>query len=237
LERGAPPPRAVLFDALGTLVELEPPWPRLIDLLHSRFGIEVGWDDAKRAMLAEMTYYKDHHDEGRDAGSLAGLRLRCAGVVKENLPAAAAAVPDQQLVDVLLDSLRFAAYPDVPGTLASLRHLDMKLAIVSNWDCSLPDTLAGLGLEGLVDRVVVSAQAGARKPDPAIFETALNELKVEPERALFVGDSPETDVAGARAAGMRALLLDRNGQSADTEGMDRIFTLADLPGLAAEQLP
>ena len=41
----AQPPQAVLFDALGTLVELEPPWPRLIDLLRSRFGIEVEWDD------------------------------------------------------------------------------------------------------------------------------------------------------------------------------------------------
>lgn len=230
-----PPPAAALFDALGTLVELEPPWPRLIETLRGRHGIDVDWDEAKRAVLAEMAYYKEHHDEGADRASLSELRTRCAGVLVGELPALAE-LPIADVTELLLESLRFAQYPDVPGVLADLRRLGLKLAIVSNWDCSLPETLADLGLTGLVDAVVVSAEVGARKPSPAIFEAALSRLGVEPAAALFVGDSPETDVAGARAAGIRPLLLDRNGLLADNENVERIFTLADLPSLVAARL-
>ena len=204
-------------------------------MLRGRHGIEADWDQAKHAVLAEMAYYKQHHDEGADDASLAELRTRCAGVLADNLPALAT-LPPAEVTELLLDSLRFNPYPDVPGVLADLRRLGLKLAIVSNWDCSLPATLAELGLSGLVDEIVVSAEAGARKPAAAIFERALSGLGVEAEAALFIGDSPETDVAGAEAAGMRALLLDRNGLAADNEQAQRIFTLADLPPLVAARL-
>lgn len=225
----------MLFDALGTLVELEPPWPRLIELLRGRHGIEADWDEAKRAVLAEMAYYKEHHDEGADEATLAELRTRCATVLADELPALAG-LSSSEVTELLLESLRFNPYPDVPGVLADLRRLGLRLAIVSNWDCSLRDTLAELGLSGLVDEIVVSAEAGARKPAPAIFERALSALGVPAEASLFIGDSPETDIAGARSAGIDALLLDRNGLVADTEGVERIFTLADLPPLVAARL-
>lgn len=231
-----PAPTAVLLDALGTLVQLELPWPLLIETLRGRHGIEVGWEDAKRAVIAEMTYYKQHHDEGRDDESLAELRSRCAGVLRDNLPQVKE-LPEQALVDALIECLRFAAYPDVPGALAELRQMGLRLAVVSNWDCSLPDTLAQLGLAGLVDAIVVSAEVGARKPEPLIFRAALERVGAQPASALMVGDSPETDVEGARAAGIRPLLLDRGGIAADNGRMDRIFTLTDLPPLIDRALP
>lgn len=229
-----PAPTAVLFDALGTLVELEPPWPRLIDSLRAHHGLDVSWEAAKQAMLAEMTYYKQHHDEGRDAASLLDLRGRCAQVVRESLPQTAD-LSDEQLIDALLESLRFAPYPEVAGVLAELRSMGLKLAVVSNWDCTLRDTLGELGISGLIDAIVVSAEVGARKPAAAIFEAALEALHASPDRALCVGDSPETDIAGAQAAGIQPLLLDRRGVDADRAQMDRIFSLADLPGLIADR--
>lgn len=220
----------MLFDALGTLVELQPPWPRLIDLLRMRHGLEVSWDAAKQAMLAEMSYYKQHHDEGHDEPSLADLRARCAGVIRDQLPQTIG-LSDEQLVDTLLESLRFAPYPEVAGVLAELRSMGLKLAVVSNWDCTLRSTLGELGLAGLVDAVITSAEAGARKPAAAIFRAALDRLETSPDLALYVGDSPETDIAGAKGAGIRSILLDRRGVDADRAQMDRIFSLADLPGL------
>ncbi len=225
-------PKAILFDALGTLVELEPPWPRLIDALRGQHDVEVPWDDAKRAMIAEITYYKEHHDEGRDDDSLAGLRRRCAAVLRDELPQVAS-LTDEQLVKALLGSLRFAPYPDVPQTLAELRVAGVKLAVVSNWDRSLGETLGQIGLSGLLDTIVVSAEVGSRKPAPIIFETALDRLGVAAGDALFVGDSPETDIAGAIAAGIRPLLLDRRGSSTDRDPMERIFGLSELPDLLA----
>jgi putative hydrolase of the HAD superfamily len=223
--------RAVLLDALGTLVELAPPWPRLRQTLARRHGVEVSEDEAKRAMLAEMAYYRTHHQEGSDPDTLAELRWRCAGVLRDELPAAAALDRDE-LTDVLLDSIRFSPYPDAAPVLAQLRDVGILVAVVSNWDCSLPNVLADVGLGGAVDAVVVSAEVGVAKPDPRIFEVALERLRRDATEALAVGDSLETDVAGAHAAGVRAVLLDRTG-AIPAAGVEKVKSLSDVASLLA----
>jgi putative hydrolase of the HAD superfamily len=225
----APRYRAVLFDALGTLVALEPPWPSLRRTLADRHGIEISEQEAKEAMLAEMSYYRDHHAEGSDIASLADLRRRCAAVLRERLPEAGS-LGLHELTDVLLDALRFTPYPDAAPTLAALRGAGLRLAVVSNWDCSLRSVLAGVGLAGAVDAVVVSAEIGVQKPDARIFAAAVAELRRRPGESLFVGDSIDIDVAGARAAGLRAVLLDRAANPAG-DASERIFSLADLVAL------
>ena len=222
----------MLFDALGTLVELEPPWPLLRAALAGAHGVEVDEQHAKAAVLAEMSYYKAHHMDGRDEASLAELRARCAQVLQEGLPALAPLGLDE-VTELLLGSLRFRPYPDAAPALGRLRQLGIRSAVVSNWDVSLPGVLGELGLGGLVDAVVVSAQAGVAKPASGIFERALREVQSPPSRALFVGDSPETDVAGALAAGVRPVLLDRAGTGEAAEGVERIFTLEGLEELLA----
>jgi putative hydrolase of the HAD superfamily len=225
----APRYRAVLFDALGTLVALEPPWPPLKQTLRDRYGIEISEQQAKEAIQAEMSYYRDHHAEGSDAASLTDLRRRCAGVLRERLPEVGSLGLDE-LMEVLLDALRFTPYPDAAPTLAALRAAGARLAVVSNWDCSLRSVLAEVGLAGAVDAVVVSAEVGARKPDARIFTAAVEELRCLPAESLFVGDSIDVDVAGARAAGLRAVLLDRAARPAE-KASERIFSLADLVAL------
>jgi putative hydrolase of the HAD superfamily len=219
----------VLLDALGTLLALEPPWPLLRRTLETRHGIRVSEKEAREAMLAEMAYYREHHTEGADERSLAELRRRCARVLAERLPAVAG-LTEEQLVDALLDSLRFEPYPDVAPSLAVMRTVGVRLAVVSNWDCSLSSVLAEVGLGGAFDAVVVSAEAGAKKPEREIFESALSRLRCGPAESLFVGDSPETDVAGASAAGLRPILIDRAG-TASTADAERIHSLSELAEL------
>ncbi len=223
---------AVLFDALGTLVELEPPWPLLQAALADAHGIELGEDEAKHAMVAEMTYYKRHHVEGRDESSLEELRARCAAVLQKQLPAAAALSP-AEMREALMRSLRFRPYPDVAPLLGRLRLLGTRTAVVSNWDVSLRAILSELGLGGLFDEVVVSAEAGVTKPGKDIFELALERLGSPARKALFVGDSLETDVAGALGAGIRGVLLDRAGKAAVEPGVERILTLEAVGELVA----
>jgi putative hydrolase of the HAD superfamily len=220
-----------LVDSLGTLLRLEPPWPLLCAALSSRHGIAVDEEQAKAAMRAEIAYYLEHHTEGRDRESLAGLRARCAEVMAAALPPPVAALGRETLVELLLDSLRFVPYPDAAPALARLRTLGLRVAVVSNWDCSLGGLLGGVGLGGLVDAVITSAEVGARKPEPAIFEAALAAIQCPPERAMVVGDTLATDVEGGRAAGIRPVLLDRNPEAADTGEVERIFTLENLPEL------
>ena len=192
--------RAILLDALGTLVELEPPWVHLADAL----GDGVPPDRLEAAVRAEMRYYRAHSDEGRDADSLADLRQRCADVLSRELG---------RTVDVetLMAAIRFRAFNDAAPALARLRELGLTLVCVSNWDCSLPEVLGRSGLGGALDAVMTSAAAGARKPDPAIFVRALELAGATAGETVHVGDTAAEDVEGARAAGIRALLLERNG--------------------------
>jgi putative hydrolase of the HAD superfamily len=212
-------------------VRLEPPWPLLAGVLATRHGIEVTEEEARSAMRAEIAYYLEHHTEGRDAASLADLRARCAAVVGRALPEAAARLSEQDLVEALLESLRFVPFPDGATALGSLRAAGLRAAVVSNWDCSLGGLLASLGLGGMLDAVVTSAESGFRKPDPRIFESALAAVQCPPERALLVGDSLQVDVAGGRAAGIRSVWLDRSASGTDPGDVERIFTLDNLPML------
>jgi putative hydrolase of the HAD superfamily len=221
----AEPIRAVLLDALGTLIELERPWPHLVDELAAR-GLVVGEDDARAAMLAEMAYYRAHHDEAVDWTALKDLRRRCAAVVQEQLHTS---LPLDDVLEALLAAIRFRAYPEVPDVLARLRASGARLAVVSNWDVSLHDVLERTGLRPLVDAVVISAELGVAKPDPAIFRAALDRLGAAPEGAVHVGDSLEHDVAGARAAGLEAVLVARNGAPAP-DGVRTVRSLAELVG-------
>jgi putative hydrolase of the HAD superfamily len=199
--------------------------------LAARHGIEISEDEAREAMRAEIAYYIEHHHEGTDAESLAELRGRCARVLGEHLPPQASGLSDEELTEALLEALRFVPYPDAAPALGRLRAAGIQAAVVSNWDCSLGAILGELGLAGMLDAVVTSAQTGRRKPDPAIFQAALEELRCPPESAILVGDSLDTDIAGGEAAGIRSVLLDRSGSAADKSGVERIVTLDNLPEL------
>lgn len=203
--------RAVFLDALGTLVELEPPWISMRD----RVPAEVSDERLVAALRAEMDYYREHAQEGRDEASLAELRERCAAIVSEKL--------DFEItVDDLIEAIRFSAYPDAAPALGALRDRGLRLIAVSNWDCALPRVLERCGIERMLDGVVTSAGAGARKPDPAIFTAALELAGCEAGEALHVGDTAEEDVAGARAAGIRPLLIDRDGGDGDISSLEEI---------------
>jgi putative hydrolase of the HAD superfamily len=213
----SPPAEAILLDALGTLVGIEPPWRPLIDLLAERHGLVVVEADVVRALRAEMGYYRAHCLSASDAASLARLREACAGVIARELGGPVAALDRGELTRALLDALRFAAYPDAADALRRLRAGGARLVVVSNWDISLHDALDQAGLGSLVDGVVCSAVVGAAKPAAAVFEAGLALAGVGPERAIHVGDGYDEDVLGARAAAIEPVLLVR--PTAETGGL------------------
>jgi putative hydrolase of the HAD superfamily len=228
---------AILLDALGTLVELEPPAPRLRAELRQRFGLEVSHAQADRALRAEISYYRTHLVQGRDEPGLVGLRARCAQALAAELETGLGQnVPrGEAMVDALLASLRFRAFPDAPDALARLRELDIRLVVVSNWDVSLPDVLGRAGLSRWLDGVITSAEVGVGKPDPAPFRRGLALAGVVPEQAWHVGDSPYEDVQGARAVGVEPVLISRGTRTAKSRAdpVRSISTLAELPGLVS----
>jgi putative hydrolase of the HAD superfamily len=205
--------KAVLLDGMGTLLRLVPPGPSLAE----RLGVDLA--TAERAFRAEVDYYLDHQLDGSDALGLADLRRRSADVLAQ-----AAGVDRVGALEALLASLRFEAFEDAAPALADLRSRGLRLVVVSNWDCSLSEVLDGIGLRSHVDAVVTSAEVGASKPAGAVFAAALSAAGCEAAAAVHVGDSLGNDIEGARAAGIRALLLARDG------GGD-LRTLTELPPL------
>jgi putative hydrolase of the HAD superfamily len=219
-------PRAILLDALGTLLSFEPPAPHLREELRARAGIDVGEEAARAAIKAEIAYYRAHLEEGTDPDSLADLRARCAAAMRPALPE----IDEAVLLDALLASLRFFAYPDVPPALSALRAAGIRTVVVSNWDWSLHERLAETGLADLVDGALASAEVGSAKPDGAIFRAALELAGAAPEEAWHVGDTPEADIDGARAAGLRPILIARDGGS--LAGVTTVRSLGELIPLA-----
>lgn len=177
---------AVTLDAYGTLLTLRDPVGSLGRLLPDRSPTEI-----EHAFSKEAAYYIPRSHLGRDEASLAQLYAECTAVFNE---ASGGDLTPEQYVGAL-------EYEHVPGAFEAverLRRLGLAIAVVANWDCTLPKRLP-------TDwTVVTSAEAGAPKPDPEPFHLALRRLGVAPERALHVGDSP-ADEEGARAAGVHFL--------------------------------
>jgi HAD superfamily hydrolase (TIGR01509 family) len=113
----------------------------------------------------------------------------------------------EALYDRVVDPASWTAYPDTAAVLASLKRQGLRIAVVSNIAFDVRPAFATLGVFDDVDEYVLSYEVGAIKPNPEIFETALERLGVAAEDALMVGDSEEAD-GGAVAVGCRFALVD-----------------------------
>ena len=97
-------------------------------------------------------------------------------------------------------------FPDAAETLSSLRASGLKLGLITNGSVAMQGAkLSCLALSPMFDTVLISDAEGISKPHPQIFYCALERLNADPAHAVYVGDHPEVDIAGARAAGMRAI--------------------------------
>ena len=130
-----------------------------------------------------MRYYREHSDEGRDAESLADLRRRCAAVLSRELGR-------EVSVEQMMAAIRFRAYPDAAPALAELRGAGDAARLRLELGLLAARRARALRPRGRLDGVVTSAAAGARKPDPAPFEAALEVAGCAADEALHVGDTP-----------------------------------------------
>jgi HAD superfamily hydrolase (TIGR01549 family) len=123
----------------------------------------------------------------------------------------------------LLGPASLALYSDVTSVLEGLKRRGLPVAVVSNWQCGLTHFCTDLGIGGMLDDVVASAEVGSAKPEPEIFHEACRLLGVSPKSTLHVGDSTVDDFEGARQAGLQAILVKRDP--------DRDETSPSIPGL------
>jgi HAD superfamily hydrolase (TIGR01549 family) len=124
-------------------------------------------------------------------------------------------------------------FDDARDLLAAVAEAELPVALVTNGSSDIQrDKLRVLGIEDVFDAVVVSGELGVAKPDPAPFHKAAAELSVEPDNVWHVGDSLTTDVAGARAAGLVAVWLNRACMPASDEQPRPDLEISSLAELA-----
>jgi HAD superfamily hydrolase (TIGR01549 family) len=139
----------------------------------------------------------------------------------------------EKLYRVFSSSESYRLFNDVVPALEALGAGGFRLGLISNFEGWLEKMLVELEVGDHFEVSVISGMEGVEKPDPAIYELALERAGVSPDRALHVGDAPKLDVEPATSVGMRAVLLDRSGRYPDFEGL-RIKSLEELPPLAAK---
>lgn len=216
--------RAVLFDVDFTLSrpgpELGPEGYRRIGERHGLALEPARYEAARLAALSDLQRHPElEHEEEVWIAFTERIVLGMGGA----RPGARACA--EELVLAWERHEHFTLYDDALPALEALRRHRVRIGLVSNGARDLEEFVAHHGLD--VDAAVGSRGFGRTKPHPAIFLAALERLEAEPSAAAMVGDSPEDDVEGARALGMRAFLLDRDGRYPDAD--DRLDTLLALP--------
>jgi putative hydrolase of the HAD superfamily len=224
--------RAVLFDAAGTLIALRAPVGETYARVARAHGVEISaWrlGEAFARILRQAPPLMA--TGGSDAEILAGERAWWRQVVRGTFRAADSAAAERfadfdacfaSLWDLYARADSWCPAQGAHTALRALRARGVTTGVVSNFDHRLPPILDGLGLTPLLDTIVLPSDAGAAKPDPAIFRIALERLGVAAADAVFVGDDPEEDLAAARRCGLRAI------------DVGQLATLAELPARLAE---
>ena len=208
-----PRPRALLLDAMGTLIQLRRPLGHTYAEAATAHGISLDPEAVGRAFVAHYPSAPPLAFPGLEGEALRQAEIgwwgeRIEAVLQQCAGVSAPADLPLQLFEAFADPALWRVYDDVPANLERWQAAGLRLAVVSNFDSRLAGLLAGLGLAERFEAVVVSSQAGAAKPSPLPFQQALTALGLPPSQAWHVGDSPE-DAAGARAAGLRCLIVRR----------------------------
>ena len=226
--------RAAIFDFYGTLARAVSWGPDLARVLADH-GHRMD-EAAHRAWQAEVFDGMEHHEHSQSRDRyLAWERARLRRLAETS----GAGPTDVEAVVAALHAAtrdyRLAAYDEVPAVLEQLRDRGLVVAVCSNWTWDLDDALGQAGLGSAADVVVTSAQAGVRKPHPAIFTLTLERCGVGPGEAVFVGDTWYPDVEGARAAGLVPVHVWRAGDAWTTDAPpplpDGVHRIGDLRGV------
>lgn len=201
----APRPRAVLFDAVGTLMRLREP----VGVTYARVAGGGDADALQAAFAAQLrTRAPMVFAERSPAARRTAERAWWHELVRDVFGAAGCRLSSDTFDRLWNHYAGAAAWERAPGATELLRRLradGRRTGVVSNFDHRLHDLLAALALAPLLDVVVLPADAGAAKPDARIFACALARLGVAAADAVYVGDDPHDDHAGAAAAGLRVV--------------------------------
>jgi putative hydrolase of the HAD superfamily len=213
--------RAVLFDAAETLFTTRGSVGEIYGSVARRYGSQVPADVIQAAFVRQF----------RGAGPLSVQdQTRWWKDVVHRVFSEVGMVDnfDQfftEVYDKFRDSQGWTLFPETIEVLEDLKRRGLKLGVNSNFDSRAYSVMDSLGIRKFFDAVTLSSETGFCKPDPEIFEAAVQALGVAASEVLLVGDSPHDDVEAAIQAGLSAVLVDRTGRHASKNHLRRISSL------------
>ncbi len=217
---------AILFDAGGTLLRVRSSVGDVYAEVALEYGVDVEPASLNRAFANAWATSLQRSRARGHRSSDAILRHEWRTIVAETF---GDTVPEEvfpQLFAALYDRFRCAsAWEVVPGARASLeflRRTGVQMAILSNWDQRLPQTLRELELLDFFDELFISYDIGVEKPHPRMFEAAIQRYACVPEKILVVGDSLERDILAARRLGLRTLWIQAATGSTTSRDTDEL---------------
>ena len=225
--------RVILLDAGGTLFHPFPSVGYYYSTVAARYGCNVSEQEIEKSFRRVWS----RHDKIGDLRSHSDEKIEkefwreiVSAVFKDFQGLKAFDPFFDELHDLFAEPRVWKLYPEVEEVLRALKKQEFTLGMVSNWDSRLLKLCQGLGIDRYFDFKVISAVFGAAKPDPKIFQEALEKANVPASVTIHVGDSLEDDVRGAHLAGIKALWLDRSDRhrTLTKDHQDFVTVIKDL---------
>lgn len=202
---------AIMFDAGGTLIHVQPPKKEIFARVLSEHGMITKPEKIASSMVKvdrrldaefaravdESRFWREYYDI-----VLADLGVKTdAEDISKDLY--------ESFEETMQKVDSWTEYPDVRPVLEMLRRRDFRLGVVSNATDLLNKVFHNLDLAKYFDFVIISDEVGVRKPSPRIFMMAAEKAGASPSRSIYLGDRLAVDIQGATGAGMNAILVDR----------------------------
>jgi len=221
--------RAIVFDAVGTLLHADPPVADVYHLAGWQHGSHLDRDEVGRRMRAAFAASEAGEGLVRQPTSETKERERWRRIVASVFDD----VPDiaplfRTLWQHFAEPAHWRLYGDAAFTLSELAERGSRLGIASNFDRRLRAVVQADPILRRCERCFISSEIGFPKPDSRFFAAAAAQLDVPPDEILLVGDDWTNDILGARAAGWQAIWLDRHESSGPEAGLRSLAELLPL---------
>ncbi len=231
--------KAVFFDWFNTLAHYEPPREKIHSQALQEVGINVPPQEIRRSLfVADREFYEENvrfpvqkrspDEQNKVYTRYQNTLLTESGVDVSKEPDILVKI--MKKVRELSKGMNFVLFDDVLSTLKILKQRRLIIGLLTNLDRDMSPICHQLGLEPYLDFAVTSGEAGADKPNPPIFLTALERAGIDALEAVHVGDQYKLDVIGARGVGITPVLIDRDDLSPEVADCLRIRSLTELTG-------
>lgn len=225
--------KTVFLDLYNTIADFQPSRAERQLLALREFGFDVPLDALRRAyVVGEDFWTAQNAQKAWFRRSPEEIKAFYAEYEQVLLAAAGLEVP-RDLAGKIHERYsnterRLVLFDDVLPALSELRRRELVVGLISNTDRDVVPICHDLGVGDAFDFIISSCEVGYEKPDPRVFLRALELAKVEPHEAIHVGDQYKSDVVGARAVGIKPLLIDRNGWLEHLDDVARIGSLTEI---------